>query len=332
MNYEDKLEAALRSLEPSELEPLIEGIDLPRDKQAGKRISGSIARREKLSVSKGVKKKTAFIAVAAAAVIGCSAAAGAYVYEQFTHQKQNLTELYNDSNVAEYFDSKGLLDSEQIEVGHYIISKDTKVLFDGSAALFYVSVIPVDDKGREMTADASGSNLSLNVKDNKEDENGMSDIVMSGGGVYFSEEFFGTVQEIHFSKYYETYPVQFDVYENDPGAANPDRLVATLDYEFKKNVETICFTDQSGRRINLSELSIACFDGISSLDLTLEMKDGSQKTYTDSSQFDSYTARRNDLGSDYIMSTHMFSMKNDKIDPHNVAAIIIDGARFTPEA
>ena len=50
MNYEDKLEAALRSLEPSELEPLIEGIDLPRDKQAGAYPEASPAEKSSRSV------------------------------------------------------------------------------------------------------------------------------------------------------------------------------------------------------------------------------------------------------------------------------------------
>lgn len=349
MNYEKELEAALRGLDENELDGLIGDIELPRDKKAGRHIAEKIMRKERITMSKGIKKKTIAIAVAAAVGLGCTAVAGAYVYDYF-HQKQNVTELTLDSGLAEELESRGLLDTEQKTVDHFIFSKDTKVLCDGAVAMFMISVIPVDEEGRQMTSDMTGSfDTKLDGIGIDKDENGQNIFSSYGSGFNYNKDFFGQITHVTFTRYCESIPVKFIISDS-----KTEHEITDIEYTFEKNIDTVRFTSADGKRVNLSELSLACMDNVDpwegmdekidkwidagykgedpSLDtaLTLIMKDGTERnlTYYD---FNGGGSEKEPFSGDYFKSISCFSTEIEKVDPHSVAALIINGERFEPE-
>ncbi|MBR1765287.1 MAG: hypothetical protein IJ746_07835 [Ruminococcus sp.] len=321
-----RLEAALSQLDVNELEGLISDIELPRDKGAGRRIAERLMRKEKITMSRSIRKKTAAIIVALAAAMGCTAAAGAYLYNSYAHQKENVSALYGDSAAAEELGSRGLLDGEQQQFDHLVISKDTKVIFDGYFARFSISVMPVDAQGHEMTDDTE-SNLLIDVEAFDEDGNNM----LAGGGqdYNYGDGYLGLSRECLLSEYCESLPVKVKIIDQKSNNA-----VAELDYTFEKNVDSVTFTDERGRRIYLSEISMMCFDGVdiyegfdryaeapgSSTAFTMIKNDGSEDVFNYS--------RLGLAGYDGETSSCEFV---EFIDPNSVSAILLDGGRFTAE-
>lgn len=330
MNSENSLRELLASLDETELDGLIGGIDLPRNRREGRRIAERITRKEKITVKRNIKKKTAALIIAAAAALSCTAAAGAYVYDYFAHQKKNVTELTGDSQTAEMLESKGLLDTEQKKYDHFIVSKDTKVLFDGCSAKFAISLIPVDGQGRDMTSDVSFSfDYEIEPIDGKYKDvfTGMS------CGYNYDDEFRGNIFKTSLVNYTEKIPVKLVI--RDPVT---NRVMAKVDYTFEKNLDTVDFADEQGRRIILSEMGVNCLDGID-LDwnfdryaedpganeaLKLVYKNGEEKTFI-YRDFGHGCILGEDTDPDCIHSSYQFI---HMIDPNEIRAIIIDGSRF----
>lgn len=327
MNDIQRLEAALSQLDVNELEGLISDIELPRDKGAGRRIAERLMRKEKITMSRSIKKKTAAIIVAVAAAMGCTAAAGAYLYNSYAHQKENVSALYGDSAAAEELGSRGLLDGEQQQFDHFVISKDTKVIFDGYYAKFIISVVPVDAQGQEITDDFE--DLLIDVEAFDDDGNNM---LAGGGQVYnYGDGYLGLSRECFLRKYCESLPVKVKVTDQKTNTA-----VAELDYTFEKNVDSVTFADERGRRIYLSEISMMCFDGVdiyenldpfdqdhnSAAAFTMIKKDGSEDVF-------SYARLRSGTSDAELWTSSCEFVKF--IDPNSVSAILLDGGRFTAE-
>lgn len=331
MNDTKMLEAALFGLDESELDELISDIELPESRRAGRSIAEKLMRKEKMTMTGKTRKRTAAIALGAAAVLACSAAAGAYYYYDHTHQKENVSAFYSDSDTADKLESKGLLDDEQLEFDHLVISKDTKVICDGGVAMYAISLIPVDEQGNEIVGNGK---LEMNIDIDVEayDENGNN--MFTGGGTSFNynDEYLGLLSERDFLKYNESIPVKVKVSDRRTG----DEL-AKLDYVFEKNVDSVEFKDENGRRILLSEIALLGFDGVDvfwgfdgyaekpgdSPLLTFIYKNGEQKELTHS---DISGAGGSGIAEEgYISSNCCF---DGFIDPEEIEAILIDGGRF----
>lgn len=320
-----KLEAALAELDVSELDELIGDIELPRDSKAGRRIAERLLRKEKITVSRSIRKKTAAVIVAAAAALGCTAVAGAYLYNSHARQRENVSKLYGDSRTAEELDSRGLLDDESREFDHFIISKDTKVLCDGYYAEFAISVIPVDADGREVTEDTE---MNATIEVEAFDSEGNSVFSGGSGGFNYGEGYLGLSRECAYREYCESLPVKVKVID-----MKTQEPIAELDYIFEKNVDSVDFKDESGRRIVLSEISMRCLDGVNiaansdpkaegpelAKAFTLVGSDGTQKDY-----------RCSDMSATGGEEGFSYGQFPGLIDPESVSAILIDGGRFEP--
>ncbi|MBR1749434.1 MAG: hypothetical protein IJ740_00945 [Ruminococcus sp.] len=325
-----RLEEMLSTLDAGELEELAADITLPKDRRSGRRIAERICGKETISMSKTIRKKTIAMIAAIAAVLGCTAAAGAIVYDHFTHQKENVTALYDDSSVAQQLESKGLLDNEQQTFDHYIISKDTKVMCDGGVALFAISVIPVDEQD-QVVDDEVAPPVDLEVQ--AYDEDGTKLIIGGAEDFNYGGDYTGIMHQSDLLKYCESMPVRVKVKSRLSG-----NELGVLDYTFEKNVDTVQFKDENGRRVNLSEIALVCFDGVDvdwAFDpdaedpgkapvCTLIYKNGEQAEYNNG-DMKSMCIQQEDRGEDYIFSNCCFSKL---IDPQEVEAILVDGGRF----
>lgn len=338
MNFENELETALRELDVTELDSLIGDIELPRNKQAGRRIAEKSVRKEKITMSKKIRKKTVAGIAAVVAALGCTVAAGAYVYDYFAHQRQNVAEITGDSQLAEELESKGLLDNEIKEFDHLMISKDTKVLCDGGYAMYAISVIPVDAQGNEIVGNGR-MEMNLDIDAEAQDENGNTIILGGATNFNYNDEYLSIMDVRSFSQYCESLPVKNKVSDQRTGAK-----LGVLDYTFEKNVRSVKFVDSKGRRIILSEIGLLCFDGVdifSGFDadaenpwnfslMTVIGNNGEQKvlTHSDINGGSGMPDKNAVPAENCITSRCRFK---GLIDPDEVTAIIIDGERFEPE-
>lgn len=344
MNYENELETVLSELDVSELDGLINDIELPHNRMAGKIIAEKTARKERITMSKSIKKRTAAGIVAAVAALGCTIAAGAYVYDHFAHQKQNISELTGDSQYAEELESKGLLDDEKVKVDHFIVSKDTKAVFDGSFIKLALTITPVDKTGQVIALDKSEQRFIIEVDRNTvpKDKNGNPITKGEGYSPNINNDYHGIMVYIPLSCYCESFPLTLNI-----KLIGSQKTIATLKYDLTPNVEHKQYISADGKRINLSEMSMASMDNvefyarhIDDLDPNREekyrdeilfsfvMKDGTQKDFKKNDVGASGGGSHETLDKDIYRSYTAF---RQLIDINEVSAIIIDGERFEPE-
>ena len=81
MNYENELETVLSELDVSELDGLINDIELPHNRKAGKIIAEKTARKERITMKKNISKRSVAAIAAIRHELGRKYAAGVVIWQ-----------------------------------------------------------------------------------------------------------------------------------------------------------------------------------------------------------------------------------------------------------
>ena len=147
MNYENELETVLSELDVSELDGLINDIELPHNRKAGKIIAEITARKERITMKKNISKRSVAAIAAIAAALAMTVTAGAAVYKTFFHKESaEKFGIVNESN------SELVIGTTSSENAHLRMTADT-VLSDGYKAMVIFTLEALDEQGKEYISD-----------------------------------------------------------------------------------------------------------------------------------------------------------------------------------
>ena len=155
MNYENELETVLSELDVSELDGLINDIELPHNRKAGKIIAEKTARKERITMKKNISKRSVAAIAAIAAALAMTVTAGAAVYKTFFHKESaEKFGIVNENN------SELVIGTTSSENAHLRVTADT-VLSDGLKAEIIFTIEALDSEGQEYLDAKDNHGISI---------------------------------------------------------------------------------------------------------------------------------------------------------------------------